>query len=113
MNAHLLLLARANVAPVQWPDPKSSLVPASDGYVAIPNVALPPADENRYRAIFDATHAADKPAQLVPALNMAGSELNAFVAHVPMEKAKLSSFTAWPWSESSNGNVRNLFRSNE
>ena len=112
MNALLLLLASVSLA--QWPDPKSPVVPAADGYVAIPNVALPPARENTYRAIFDATHAADKLAQLVPALNMAGSELNALaVAHVPMEKAKLSSFTAWPWSESSNGNVRNLFRSNE
>ena len=89
MNALLLLLASVNVATAQWPDPKSPLVPAADGYVAIPNVALPPVGENTYRAIFDATHAADKPAQLVPALNMAGSELNALaVAHVPIEKAK-------------------------
>ena len=64
-------------------------LPVADGYVAIPMVALPPTRENTYRAIFDATHPADKPAQLVPALNMAGSELNALaVAHVPMEKAK-------------------------
>ena len=89
MNALLLLLASVNVATAQWPDPKSPLVPAADGYVAIPNVALPPAGENTYRAIFDATHAADKPARLVPALNMAGSELNALaVSHVPIEKAK-------------------------
>jgi intracellular sulfur oxidation DsrE/DsrF family protein len=45
-----------------------------------------PSKETKYRAIFDATHAAEKPSQLVPALNMAGSELNALAA----EKAPLS-----------------------
>jgi intracellular sulfur oxidation DsrE/DsrF family protein len=89
LKALLLLLASVNVATAQWPEPKSPVVPAADGYVAIPNVALPPASKNNYRAIFDATHAADKPTQLVPALNMAGSELNALaVAHVPRERAK-------------------------
>ncbi len=57
--------------------------------VTIPNVALPPARGNSYRAIFDATHAADKPTQLVPALNMAGSELNALAtASVPMKRTR-------------------------
>ena len=50
---------------------------------------LPPTSESQYRAIFDATHPADKPTQLVPALNMAGSELNALaVAKVPQTQAK-------------------------
>jgi len=44
-----------------------------------------------YKAIFDATHAADKPAELLPALSMAGSELNAFgVAGVPLRNAKFA-----------------------
>src|SRR5262245_23608360 len=89
MKTLFVLLASVYVAAAQWPDPKSPAVPAADGYVAMPRAALPPARENTYRAIFDATHAPDKPAQLVPALNMAGSELNALaVAQVPMEKAK-------------------------
>lgn len=89
MKVLFLLLASVSVVAAGWPEPKSPVVSAADGYVAIPNVALPPTGDNTYQAIFDATHAANKPAQLVPALNMAGSELNAFaVAHVPMEKAK-------------------------
>ena len=89
MKTLLLLLASASLAAAQWPAPKSPIVPAADGYVEIPNVELPPARANTYRAIFDATHGADKPTQLVPGLNMAGSELNALaVAKVPSQNAK-------------------------
>jgi intracellular sulfur oxidation DsrE/DsrF family protein len=42
-----------------------------------------------YRAIYDATRKADAPNHLLPALNMAGSELNALgAAGVPIGKAK-------------------------
>jgi hypothetical protein len=51
-----------------------------DGYIEISNVAFPPTKESKYRAIFDATRPADKATKLVPALNMAGSELNALAA---------------------------------
>jgi intracellular sulfur oxidation DsrE/DsrF family protein len=89
MKTFLLILASVSVSAAEWPAPKSPVVPAADGYVAIPNVELPPTRANTYRAIFDATHEADKPTQLVPALNMAGSELNALaVAKVPLENAK-------------------------
>jgi intracellular sulfur oxidation DsrE/DsrF family protein len=48
-----------------------------------------PSKGNTYRAIFDATRAAEKPAQLVPALNMAGSEINALAAaNVPLKQAR-------------------------
>ena len=44
-----------------------------------------------YKAIFDATRPADKPDQLLPALNMAGSELNALAAAgVPLTSAKFA-----------------------
>jgi intracellular sulfur oxidation DsrE/DsrF family protein len=51
-----------------------------------------PLDKGRvYKAIFDATRAADKPTVLLPALNMAGSELNAFgVAGVPLQNTKFA-----------------------
>ncbi len=89
MKALLLLLATTSFAIADWPPAKAPAVPGADGYVAIPNVALPPSSEKTYRAIFDATRGADKPTQLVPGLNMVGSELNALaVAHVPLEKAK-------------------------
>jgi intracellular sulfur oxidation DsrE/DsrF family protein len=78
------------IAP-DWPEPKAPVIPAADGYVVIPNVAVAPDKSRTYRAIFDATHAADKPEQLLPALNMAGSELNAFaVAAVPTANVKFA-----------------------
>src|SRR3954471_22734246 len=74
---------------VQWPKPVASVIPEADGYVAIPNVAIPPDKKRTYRAIYDATRFPKEPAQLVPALNMAGSELNAFDASgVPPANAK-------------------------
>jgi len=75
----------------QWPAPKAPVIPEADGYVNIPRAAVPPDKGRVYKAIFDATRAADKPAVLLPALNMAGSELNAFgVAGVPLQNAKFA-----------------------
>ena len=75
----------------QWPASKAPVVPEADGYVTIPKTAVPPDKGRVYKAIFDATRAADKPAGLLPALNMAGSELNAFgVAGVPLQNAKFA-----------------------
>jgi intracellular sulfur oxidation DsrE/DsrF family protein len=72
-----------------WPAPQAPVISAADGYVDIPNVAMPPDRAHRYRAVFDATKRADKPSELMPALNMAGSELNAFgVAGVPLSRVK-------------------------
>lgn len=69
--------------------PQSPAVPAADGYVAIPGVAIPPDPARSYRAIFDATQAASAPDRILPALNMAGSELNAFsVAKVPKQQVR-------------------------
>jgi intracellular sulfur oxidation DsrE/DsrF family protein len=72
-----------------WPAPAAPVVPEADGYVAIPKVALPPDPKHVYRALYDATQAADAPTQILPALNMAGSELNALGATgVPLANAK-------------------------
>jgi intracellular sulfur oxidation DsrE/DsrF family protein len=91
MKTLIILLCTITAAAAQWPPPKSVAVPAADGYVEIPNVALPPTKESKYRAIFDATRSADKPVQLVPALNMAGSELNALAAvGAPLSNAKFA-----------------------
>ena len=46
--------------------------------MAIPGAALAPTKDSSCRAVFDATHPADQPTQLVPALNMVGAQLNAF-----------------------------------
>lgn len=85
----MLLLATAAAAATNWPEPKAPAVPGTDGYVDIPHAAVPPSPTRTYRAIFNATQAAEHPTDVVPALNMAGSELNAFaVAHVPMSRVK-------------------------
>ena len=91
MKSLIILFAMVSISMAEWPSPKSPAVPEADGYVAIPNVALPPAKEITYRAIFDATRSADKPAELLPALNMAGSELNALAAaNLPLSNAKFA-----------------------
>src|SRR5438067_2436288 len=53
----------------QWPAPKAPVVPEADGFITIPKAAVPPDRGRVYKAIFDATRAADKPAGLLPALN--------------------------------------------
>jgi len=72
--------AQVNNAPV---------IPEADGFVIIPGAKLPP-DKNRiYRAIYDATKSAKENSQLLPALNNAGSELNALaVCKLPLSNAK-------------------------
>ena len=80
MKALIILLASSVIASAEWPAPKAPAVPEADGYVEIPNVAIAPTKDSRYRAVFDATRRADKATALIPALNMAGSELNALAA---------------------------------
>lgn len=73
----------------QWSAPKAPAIPQADGYVDIPHAAVMPQKSHVYRAIFNATAAADEPTQLIPAVNMAGSELNALAATgVPLKNAK-------------------------
>jgi len=75
----------------QWPPPESPVIPAADGYVVIPGAAVAPDKGHKYLAIFDATRRAEKPTELLPALNMAGSELNAFgVAGVPLSHVRFA-----------------------
>ena len=89
MKTFLILILTVASAAAQWPEGKSTAIPEADGYVAIPNAALSPTKESKYLAVFDATRAPDKATQLVPALNMAGSELNALAAvDAPLANAK-------------------------
>jgi intracellular sulfur oxidation DsrE/DsrF family protein len=72
-----------------WPRPVAPVIPAADGYVVIPGAAVPPEPSATYRAVFDANQGAAKPSQLVPAINMVGSELNALAAAgVPLGHSK-------------------------
>ena len=85
----VVLLAGASRADTSWPPAKATAIPGTEGYVAIPNAALPPDKTRTYRAVFNATAAAGQPADVVPALNMAGSALNALAAeNVPSSNAK-------------------------
>ena len=64
-------------------------IPEADGYTVIPGAKLTPDKKRTYRAIYDATKAAKESSQLLPALNMAGSELNALaVCGIPLTNAK-------------------------
>jgi intracellular sulfur oxidation DsrE/DsrF family protein len=89
LTVALAALAAANLVAAEWPAPKSPVVPDADGYVVIPHAAVPPDASKIYRAIYDANRAAERPTQLLPAVNMAASELNALgVAGVPLSNAK-------------------------
>jgi intracellular sulfur oxidation DsrE/DsrF family protein len=70
------LLAGSPASAARWPAPIAPVVPLADGYVAIPTATVKPKSSHVYRAVFDVTRGADRPDQLVPGLNMAGSELN-------------------------------------
>ena len=63
----------------------------ADPYVAVKGAAKL-ADKSRvYRTVFEARQGADKPDQLVPAINMAGSEINTLAAHgVPRKNVKFA-----------------------
>jgi intracellular sulfur oxidation DsrE/DsrF family protein len=89
MKFFALIIVASSVIAADWPKAESRAVPSADGYVAIPNAALAPSKDTKYRAIFDATRAAGKPSDLLPALNMAASELNALAAvRAPLSNAK-------------------------
>ena len=83
-------LAASEAAP-QWDPPAAPVIPEANGYISIANAAVRPDKNRTYRAIFDVTRAAKEPSQLVPGLNMAGAELNAFAASgVPLRNARFS-----------------------
>jgi len=71
--------------------PSSPVVSQADGFAIIPNAAFPPDKKRIYRAVYDSTKFAKDPSNLVPALNNAGSELNALaVSGVPLTNAKFT-----------------------
>jgi len=71
-----------------WGKPVAPAVPGASGYFDIPRAAVMPQKTRQYRAVFDATRFAS-PGELVPALDMAGSELNLLQATgVPLAQAR-------------------------
>lgn len=64
-------------------------IPGADPYVAVPKGAFLADDKHVYHVVFESRSGADKPGTLVPAVNMAGSELNTLAAHkVPAANVK-------------------------
>jgi intracellular sulfur oxidation DsrE/DsrF family protein len=70
---------------------QSPVIAQADGFVVIAGAVAPPDKATTYTALFDAKSAAPKPDALLPAINMAGSELNGLgVAQVPLSHAKFA-----------------------
>jgi intracellular sulfur oxidation DsrE/DsrF family protein len=85
VTALLVLLMAA------WPAPQSPAVPQASGYVHIEGAPFTPTNHEVYKAVFEATQGAGKPTELVPALDMLGSELNALaVENVPLPHAQFA-----------------------
>jgi intracellular sulfur oxidation DsrE/DsrF family protein len=67
----------------------SPVIPEADGFVILPGAALQPDKDRTYKAIYNATKIPGDVKQILPALNMAGSELNALGAcNIPISHAK-------------------------
>ena len=56
-------------------------VTQADPYVAVPKATFLADNRHVYRVIFEGRHGADKPDQLAPVVNMAGTEINTLAAH--------------------------------
>jgi len=86
-----LLLSASVAHAYRWADPVKPAIPGTSAYVPIPTATVRPQPARIYRAVYDATRAAEKPDQILPALDMAGSELNLFAAeHVPFTHVKFA-----------------------
>ena len=56
-------------------------VAGADPYVAVPGAHFLADNRHDYRVLFEGRRGADKPGELAPVVNMAGSELNTLAAH--------------------------------
>jgi len=67
----------------------SSVIKQADGFVILKDAKIQPDPKKTYKAIYDATKNSKDSSQILPALNMAGSELNALgVCGIPLNHAK-------------------------
>jgi intracellular sulfur oxidation DsrE/DsrF family protein len=71
----LILAGSASAAELVHP------IPAVDPYVAVPGAKFLADNGHSYRVLFEGRHGAEKPEQLAPVVNMAGTELNTLAAH--------------------------------
>jgi intracellular sulfur oxidation DsrE/DsrF family protein len=74
-----LVSAQSNASPI---------IPEADGFFIVAGAELQPDKDHIYKAVYNATMLSE-PGKILPALNMAGSELNALgVAGIPILHAK-------------------------
>jgi intracellular sulfur oxidation DsrE/DsrF family protein len=67
----------------------SPIIKQADGFVILKEAKMQPDKNHIYKAVYDATRAAAEASQILPAINMAGSELNALgVCNIPINHAK-------------------------
>jgi intracellular sulfur oxidation DsrE/DsrF family protein len=62
------------------PPPAMPVTSDAYGFVVVKSAAIQPDKAHVYKAIFSATQGGDKPGERAPAIQMAGTELNALVA---------------------------------
>ena len=79
--ALLALLSTLASSAVAAPPDVVQPVTQADPYVAVPKASFVADNKHVYRVVFEARHGADKPDQLAPAVNMAGTEINTLAAH--------------------------------
>lgn len=63
------------------PEPVIEPIEKADPYVAVPNAGFLADNRQVYRVVFESRAGPDRPDQLTPVVNMAGTELNTFAAH--------------------------------
>lgn len=67
----------------------SPVIKEADGFIVLKDAKVQPDKRRVYKAIYDATKSSKDSSQILPALNMAGSELNALgVCDIPLTNAK-------------------------
>lgn len=87
----LAALAAAVVTPAAGKPKGEAVKPiaGADPYVPVRGSRFRADDHHLYRVAFEARRGADKPGELAPAVNMAGSELNTLAAHhVPVSNVR-------------------------
>ncbi|HEX6914824.1 MAG TPA: DsrE family protein, partial [Chitinophagaceae bacterium] len=68
---------------------QSPVIPEADGFIIIKGAQMQPEKSRVYKAVYDASKQLKDSSQILPALNMAGSELNALgVCGIPVSHAK-------------------------
>jgi intracellular sulfur oxidation DsrE/DsrF family protein len=83
MRATVLLISGWALVPALQAATPDVIQPVTqaDKYVAVPRAAFLANNKQVYRVLFEGRRGSDKPDQLAPVVNMAGSELNTLAAH--------------------------------